>query len=225
MNILRLKQEQIRLAQKVMIFDQFDEINLVGGCDQAYTDDNKVISYIVVLDKNLRIVDSAHAITECGMPYLPGYLFYREAHAIIEAFGKLRQKPDMLMVDGNGILHPRRIGLASHLGIILDIPTIGVAKTLVMGRSFDGRIEIDKEIIAVEVKTREHAKPLYVSPGHRISLNTAVEMTKKFIVQPHKLPEPIHIAHRYADKKKESLMNAKKSQSSEKSAEIQGAVA
>lgn len=100
--------------------------------------------------------------------------------------------------------------MASQLGMVLDVPTIGVAKTLMMGRSEDGRIEVDKEIRAMEVRTREFAKPLYVSPGHRISLKTAVEMVQKMIVQPHKLPEPLHLAHRFADRKRENLANATK---------------
>jgi len=210
MNRMHLKLEQVKLAGKVITTDSFEEISLIGGCDQAYTNDGKIVSTIVVLDKNLKVVDSANAVAECRMPYIPGYLFYREAHVIIEAFNKLKQRPEILVVDGNGILHPRRIGMASQLGIVLDIPTIGVAKTLMMGQSMDGRIEVDKEIRAIEVRTREFAKPLYVSPGHRISLKTAVEMIQKMIVQPHKLPEPLHLAHRFADKKRDRLANGPK---------------
>jgi len=207
MNNQKLKLEQAKLAEKVLTNDSFDEINYIAGCDQAYTTDNKIVSVVVVLDKSMKVVDSANAVVECRMPYIPGYLFYREAPAIIEAFNKLRQKPDIMMVDGNGILHPRRIGMASQLGIVLDIPTIGIAKTVMIGRSADGRIEVDKEIRAIEVRTREHAKPLYVSPGHRISLKTAVEFVQKSIIQPHKLPEPLHLAHRFANRKKESIEN------------------
>lgn len=206
----KLKLEQIKLAEKVMINDNFEEINYIAGCDQAYTTDNKIISYVVVLDKNMKIVDSAYAITDCRMPYIPGYLFYREAPAIIEAFNKLKQKPDVIMVDGNGILHPRRIGMASQLGIVLDMPTIGVAKTLMMGKLEDGKVEVDKEIRAVEIRTREFAKPLYISPGHKISMKTAVDIVKSSIIIPHKLPEPLHLAHRYSNNKKDNIAgNAK----------------
>ncbi|MFC1734087.1 endonuclease V [candidate division KSB1 bacterium] len=205
MNKSKLKLEQIKLAEKVLTNDVFDEINYIGGCDQAFTDDNKIISSVVVLDKNMKVIDSATAVVECKMPYIPGYLFYREAPAILEAFNKLKQKPDILIVDSNGILHPRRIGMASHVGVVLDIPTIGVAKNLMMGRVSDGKIEVDKEIRAVEVRTREHAKPLFVSPGHKISLRTAVELVKKSIIHPHKLPEQLHLAHRFANKKKKNM--------------------
>jgi len=202
MNTQKLIQEQLKLSEKVMTTDMFDEINYIAGCDQSYTKDNKVFSVIVVLDaKTLEIVDKASEEVECRMPYMPGLLFYREAPAIIEAFSKLKTRPDLLIVDANGILHPRRIGMASQLGIVLDIPTIGITKNLFIGKpSSDGKIEIDKEIRGEELKTREYSNPVYLSPGHRISLRTASDLVKKMIIAPHKLPKPLHLAHRFARK-------------------------
>ncbi|MFO8016278.1 MAG: endonuclease V [Candidatus Woesearchaeota archaeon] len=206
MHKLKLKSEQQRLAENVITNDMFEDIEYIGGCDQAYTDDNRIISYVVVMDRNMKIVDSAHEVAECRMPYIPGYMFYREGPAVVEAFSKLRTRPDVLMVDANGILHPRRIGMASQLGIALDVPTIGIAKNLMMGKVMEGKVEVDKEIRAAEVKTRDYAKPLYVSPGHRISVRTAEDLVKRFIIHPHKLPEPLHLAHRYSNKRKKVLM-------------------
>ncbi|MCX8146850.1 MAG: endonuclease V [Candidatus Woesearchaeota archaeon] len=203
MNIQKLKEEQLKLAEKVIIIDSFDKIKYIGGCDQSYSG-NKIISCVVVMDEKMKIVDKAFAEKECNFPYIPGFLSYRESPAVVEAFNKLKIKPDILMVDGNGILHPRRFGMASHLGIILDIPTIGITKSLLIGKVIDGKIEVDKEIRGMEVKTREFSNPLYVSPGHRISLKTAVEIVKKSIIFPHKLPEPLHLAHRLAKKRKEN---------------------
>jgi deoxyribonuclease V len=93
--------------------------------------------------------------------------------------------------------------MASHLGLVLDVQTIGVAKSLMLGKNEDGKILVGNEIRAAEVKTKEHAKPLYVSPGHRISLETSVELVKQCIRLPHKLPEPLHLAHRLAEKLRE----------------------
>lgn len=202
MNTSKLIQEQLRLAEKVMTTDIFDEINYIAGCDQSYTKENKILSVIVVIDaKTMEIADKASAEVECSMPYMPGLLFYREAPAVIGAFAKLKTRPDLLIVDANGILHPRRIGMASQLGIVLDIPTIGITKNLFIGKpSSDGKIEIDKEIRGEALKTKEYANPVYVSPGHRISLRTAVDMVKKLIIPPHKLPKPLHLAHRFARK-------------------------
>ncbi|MBU0536148.1 MAG: endonuclease V [Nanoarchaeota archaeon] len=201
MNTSKLRQEQLKLAEKIMTTDMFENARYIAGCDQAYKDNNKIISVVVVMDiKTMQIVEKAESEQYCKMPYISSYLFYREAPAIIDAFSKLNTKPDILMVDANGILHPRRIGMASQLGLALDVPTIGVAKNLAFGRSFQNKIEANKEIVAEEVATREFARPLYVSPGHRISLRTSVEIVKKMIVEPHKLPEPLHLAHRLSKK-------------------------
>ncbi len=206
MKIRDLEKEQLRLAKKVIVKDDFDELKLIGGCDQAFTD-NKVISAVVVLDyATLKVVEKKYAVVEAPIQYIPGFLSYRESPAVIEAVSKLNQKPDLLMVDANGILHPRKIGMASHLGILLDMPTIGVAKKLLMGEEKDGKILVDGEPRALAIKTKEHAKPIYVSPGHRVSMRTAAEVVKKCMVEKHKLPEPLHEAHKYSNKVREMLL-------------------
>lgn len=200
MNIKDLKKEQLRLAKKVIVKDDFDEIKYVGGCDQAYAD-NKVISAVVVMDaQSLEIVEKKYAVAEAPMQYIPGFLSYRESPAVMEAMAKLEKKPDLLFVDGNGILHPRKIGMASHLGILLDMPTIGVAKKLMLGEAADGKITFEGEVLARELRTKEHAKPIYVSPGHRVSMKTAYEWAHKCVLEKHKMPEPLHEAHKYSNK-------------------------
>lgn len=210
MDLQKLKQEQEMLASKVLITDQFDEIKTIGACDQAYVGD-KILSVAVVLDaKTLEVIEKKYAILDCKFPYIVGYLSYREAPVLIEAVNKLSTKPDVLLIDGNGILHPRRIGLASHAGIALDIPTIGVAKSLLLGENSDGNIIVDKEIRAVEFISREHARPLYVSPGHKVCMKSSLEFVKNSMKYPHKLPEPLHVAHRLATKlrqKEEAKLN------------------
>jgi len=205
MNVRDLKKEQLRLAKKVLVKDDFDQLEYIGGCDQTFVG-NKVISAVVVLDySTLKVVERKYALAEAPIQYIPGFLSYRESPAVVEAVSKLNQKPDVLLVDGNGILHQRKIGMASHLGILLDMPTVGVAKKLLLGEEKDGRVFVEDEKRAAVLKTKEHAKPIYISPGHRVSLRTAETIVKKCMVEKHKLPEPLHEAHKYANKVKKRL--------------------
>lgn len=206
MNVRDLKKEQLRLAKKVIVKDDFDQIEYLGGCDQAFIG-NKVISAVVVLKKDtLEMVEKKYAVAEAPIQYIPGFLSYRESPAVVEAVAKLQQKPDVLFVDGNGILHPRRIGIASHIGILLDMPTVGIAKKLLLGEEKDGKVVFEDEKRAAVLKTKEHAKPIYVSPGHRVSLRTALELVKNCMVEKHKMPEPLHEAHKYSNKVKKRMM-------------------
>lgn len=194
-----LKQEQLRLSQKIILKDNFKKIQTYGGIDQVYQD-HEVISCIVVCDKNMKIIEKQTAKARAPIPYIPGLLAYREMPAAIEAYNKLENKPDVLIVDGHGIDHPRRLGLASHLGLTLNQPTVGITKSLVKGRVENGKIFIGKEMVGFEFISKEHAKPLYVSPGHLVSLGTALKVITETIKPPHKLPEPLHLAHKFAKK-------------------------
>ena len=200
MDIEKLKKEQSKLAKKVVLKDEFSELKLIGGCDQTFIG-NKVISCVVVLDYDtLEVVESAHAVVKAVMPYVAGFLGYREGPAIVEAFNKLKKKPDVLLCDFNGILHPRLFGAASHVGLMLNVPTVGVAKSLSFGSIMGEKIVVGTKQVGTKVVTREYSRPIYVSPGHKISLKSAVEIVKKCLNYPHKLPEPIHYAHKYAKK-------------------------
>lgn len=207
-DIKKMAEEQSSLARKVIKKDDFEKLELVAGVDQAFIK-NTVISGIVVCDyKTMKVVEEKHAIVKAAVPYIPGYLSYRESPAAVEAFNKLEKKPDILIVDAHGIAHPRNLGMASHLGLLLDVPTIGVAKALIIGKTQEGgKVISENKIIAQEIVTKEHSKPLYVSIGHRVSLKTAVEVVKRLIIPPHKLPEPLHLAHRYADEIREKELS------------------
>ena len=210
MNIEKLKEEQLATAHKVITTDELGEVKTIGGCDCAYVN-NTVIAAVVVCDENLKIIEKQVAAVENDFPYMPGLLYYREGKAIKEAFAKLKNRPDVLLVDGNGVLHPLRCGLASHLGVELDQPTIGVAKTRLLGEEDEaGNIRVGKAIIGAEFKAKEHAKPIYVSVGHKVSLETAVSIVQKTTKPPHKLPEPLHLAHRIADKARIALTKESK---------------
>ena len=201
-----LKKEQLKLAEKVITSDSIKNIKTIAGADQAYIG-NKVISAIAVCDyKSLKLIEEKHAVVDAKIPYKSGFLFYRDGPAVMEAFNKLENKPDVLIVKANGILHPRRIGMASHLGILLDIATIGAANNLMLGAVRDKTIYVDKEARGYELITREHARPIYISPGNKLSLKTSLEIVKNSLRQPHKLPEPLHLAHKHGNKVRKELL-------------------
>lgn len=205
LDIEKLKQEQRKLAQKVILKDEIPALTTLGGTDQTVTG-NTIISEVIVLEyKTGNIIEKKYTTQKVTMPYTPGLRAYRELPAIIETYNKLEHKPDVLLVDGNGILHPRKCGLASHLGIVLDIPTIGIATSLLCGNVIGDTVYIDKEAVGKVLVTKEKAKPIYVSPGHHVSLMRTLEIVKSCLKE-HKLPEPLHIAHKLANKIKHKIL-------------------
>ncbi len=196
---------QKELQKKVVQTDIFDSIETVAGVDVGFDKaSNTGRAAIVVLKlNNLEVVDSAVAQLPLQFPYIPGLLSFREVPAILEAFSKLSINPDLLLCDGQGIAHPRRLGIACHLGLLTDIPAVGVAKTRLIGthstippKKGEWTELMDKEeVIGAVLRTRENVKPIYVSPGHKISLETAVDYVMKTITR-YKLPETTRAAHR-----------------------------
>ena len=201
MDIYELKREQSRFAQRVELQDRFARIKTIGGVDCAQINNKLVASVVVCEYPSMNLIEKKSFVLSDPLPYVTGFLAYREMPAIIEAFNKLENEPDLVLVDGTGILHPRKLGLASHLGLSLNIPTIGVIKKPFCGQIENSKVYLGKELVGFEIKTREHASPLYVSPGHLVSLGSCLKIIKDSIKPPHKLPEPIHIAHRVAKKK------------------------
>jgi len=201
----KLKEEQLKLAKKVISSDSFEKLEIIAGVDCTYNQDD-VIAAIVVCDyKTMDIKEKTFAVVKAKVPYLKGFFAYREGPAISEAYTKLENKPDVMIFDGHGILHPRRIGLASHLGVLLNQASIGVARQLLVGETKGNIVYVDKEARAELIVTREHSKPIYISPGHKISLKTSVEIVKHCIKFPHKLPEPLHLAHRFANETRDKI--------------------
>lgn len=200
----KLKEEQAKLARKVSVKDGFSEIKLIAGTDQAYYAD-KIISAIAVLNyEDMKLVELKYTVQLVSFPYIPTFLSYRESPAVVETYNKLDNKPDIILVDGNGILHPRKFGVASHLGLLLDKPTIGIAKSLLLGDEKDNKIFVNDEPRAFIVKTKDFAKPLYISPGHMVSMKSSLEIVTHCL-KGSKLPEPLKIAHNYANKIKKKL--------------------
>lgn len=208
----KLRGIQAAIAKQVKTEDSFDpkEIKYIAGFDLAFFDDKAVCAAVVVDAKTMTVVEKKYSLTKIAMPYVPGFLSFREGLPILQTYYDLEYDPDVLMVGGHGIAHPLKAGLATYVGVELGKPTIGVAKKLLMGEIEDGKIMIGTEVRGMQVETKKYAKPIFVSPGHMISVSTAAELVKKCIVPPHKLPEPLHLAHRYADKVMEKFKEEKK---------------
>ncbi len=209
---------QAAVASRTIIDDRLnlDAIKYIAGADQAFFED-KIISAIVVLEyPALNIVDSSHVILSVNFPYIPGLLSFREAPSVIEAFNLLDVTPDLLVVDGCGINHPRFAGLATHIGVMLDIPTIGVAKKILCGKGEVPSEVGDAEVIIFQdrevgyyFKSKRGCNPLIVAPGHMISPESALKLIKSCI-KGYKLPEPTRIAHLFANRVKRECMREAK---------------
>ncbi len=199
MDTFELKREQRKLAYKVILRDNFDRIETIGGITCVSSGKN-ILATVVVLNKQLELLEKQSYLFENSLSYKLGFEGFREVPAMIEAVNLLEKEPDVLLVSGEGVLHPR-LGVASHLGFSLNIPTIGVSEKLVTGKVENGKVFVSGEIKGFEVTTKEFARPVYISPGHLISLGSCLDLVRKTLKQPHKLPEPLHIAQRVAKKK------------------------
>ncbi|MBI2549381.1 endonuclease V [Candidatus Woesearchaeota archaeon] len=200
-NYQRLRDIQKRMAREISLKDQLraNQIHLIAGFDLSFTPGSNIICSAILLDyKTLTVLEQQFTVSEEVMPYVPTFLAFREGPPIIETYRKLGMEPDVLMIDGNGILHPYKVGIATHVGISLGKPTIGVAKQLLCGTVKQGKVFVNDELRGLEVTTKEHAKPIYVSPGHLISLTRSVEITRHCL-KGHKLPEPLQLAHKFAN--------------------------
>jgi deoxyribonuclease V len=196
---------QERLRSRVVAEDRLGAVRRVAGVDVSYDRGSPLLyAAVVVLDaRTAEPLETAGVRAEARFPYVPGYLSFRELPAAIEAFEKLRRRPDLVLCDGQGQAHPRRFGLASHLGVWLDVPSIGCAKSVLVGtyrepgarRGCHTRLRADGETIGEAVRTRAGVKPVFVSVGHRVSLETARRWVLR-LARGARLPETTRAAHR-----------------------------
>lgn len=181
---------------------------LIGGCDVSMSRfATEGFAGFVVLNKELEVIDHAVVKDAIPLPYIPGLLSFREIPMLARAWEKLATKPDVLVADGVGIAHPRRMGIATHLGLVLGIPTIGCAKSVLTGIYKEpgeepGSISYmrDKagEVIGAAVRTKRRVKPVFVSPGHLITLEESIALVQACVAK-HRLPEPTRQAHLYVN--------------------------
>ena len=196
------------LRRQVVRTDRFGRINTVAGVDIGLKKDIARASVVVLSFPELQVVDSVVTESPVRFPYIPGLLSFREIPPLLTAFTQLQTEPDLVIVDGQGIAHPRRFGLASHLGLILDKPTIGCAKSRLCGQYEEPESEqgsytylMDKgEVIGVVVRTRKNVQVVYISIGHRISLDSARTLTLA-CCRGYRLPETTRYAHNAASSK------------------------
>lgn len=178
--------------------DDFNEVRRVAGTDCAYKDGGKIVRAVVAVLSfpDLTLLEHTAGEAPANFPYIPGFLSFREVPALLAAYGKLKTRPDLLLCDGQGYAHPRRFGIACHLGVTLDLPSIGVAKSRLIGKHREpnsasgSRVPLtDKgETIGAVLRTKDKVSPLYISIGHRISLDTAVDYVLR-CCRGYRLPE------------------------------------
>ena len=199
---------QKRLATAVVAEDRLGDVSYVAGVDVGFERNNTVTRAAVVILQfpSLARHEQAVARRPTSFPYIPGLLSFREGPALLDALAALETEPDLLLFDGQGVAHPRRLGIASHIGVLVDIPAIGVAKSRLTGHPREAlpgekgawvRLWDGDEVVGALVRTRTNVNPVYVSSGHRISLETAVAYTLACTTR-YKLPETTRQAHRLA---------------------------
>jgi deoxyribonuclease V len=195
---------QRELATQIDITSRLESFQTIAGADISYQRYSPIFYACVVVLKlpELTVVEERTAVLRTIFPYVPGLLSFREGPALLKAFGKLRRRPDLVMIDGHGFAHPRRIGIASHIGLWLGLPTVGCAKTRLIGshteppREAGGQTPlIDRgETIGAVLRNKKNVMPLYVSSGHLIDLKSAVAAVR-VTTRCHRLPEPTRLAH------------------------------
>ena len=194
---------QSRLAGHVAIRGGPRRARLVAGADVAFAGDVLAAAVVVLRYPDLEVVETSAVCRPVTFPYVPGLLSFREAPAILAAWRRLRQRPDLLLCDGQGIAHPRGLGLASHLGLVLGVPAIGCAKSRLCGthgepgprRGDRAALVLDGRVVGAVVRTRDGVRPLYVSPGHRVGVAAAVRWVLA-CGGGYRLPEPTRQADR-----------------------------
>ena len=210
--IEKLKREQIELAKKLNLNDKkrLNEYRYIAGIDTTFTDiwsnPTTAISCIVVLDikDNFKIIEKVFAEKKIDFPYIPTFLAYRELPVILEAYKKLSSKPDAFIVDGMGILHPRKMGIASHFGVITDTISIGCGKSKLIGKYKEppnkrfayNPVYVDDELRGYIVRTRKNSNPIFVSSGNNISINNSLQLVL-LSIDKYRLPEPTRLAHNF----------------------------
>jgi deoxyribonuclease V len=199
---------QEKLQSEVITSDKLQEpIQYVAGVDMGFEEDGTIsrAAVAVLSFPDLQVVETSLAYRPTTFPYIPGFLSFREIPAVLDALEKVKITPDIILCDGQGIAHPRRFGIACHLGVLVDLPTIGVAKSLLVGKheelsetrgSWQPLIH-KKETIGVVLRTRTGVKPVYVSSGHRVSLPTAIDYVMRCTPK-YRLPETTRVADKLA---------------------------
>ncbi len=196
------------LKDKIKLIPLSKKIKFIGGADVSMSlfATNGFAGFVTLSFDKLHEVDHAVVKDKINFPYIPGLLSFREIPMLLKAWKKLKKKPDLIIVDGVGIAHPRRLGIASHLGLVLGVPTIGCAKSVLTGVYKEPKNKVGaisylydkydkKEILGAAIRTKVGVKPVFISPGHMITTEEAIAIVKNCVLK-HRLPEPTRLAHK-----------------------------
>lgn len=200
---------QERLRKSIILKVPAENCELIAGADVSYTKKSEMFYARVVVFK-LQTMEKVEEVTASGkvnFPYIPGLLSFRESPILLKAFAKIKSEPDVIILDAQGIAHPRGIGLASHIGLLLDKSSIGCAKTRLIGEYNEvggeagshSQLTVKDKIVGAVLRTRKNVKPVFVSPGHKIDLKTSIAIILKSC-RGYRLPEPIRQAHNLVKK-------------------------
>lgn len=195
-----LREEQARIAAKVSRRNGFREVRTVGGVDVSYDGGRGFASLVILGARDLAVLEEVLVSRDVPFPYIPTYLAYREWPLVAAAVERLGERPDVLLVDGHGQLHPARCGIACHVGVRLGLPTIGVAKNPLVGtvryrpkRGKDAPVDVEGRVMGYALRTGASVRPIYVSTGHLVNPRTAVRVVRELCTMRH--PEPLRLAH------------------------------
>ncbi|RKX40282.1 MAG: endonuclease V [Thermotogae bacterium] len=204
-----------RILKKKLKFVPITCARFVSGVDLSFPKKHIGIAVIVTLDiTKFEVVETAVEVTEIRFPYIPGFLTFREGPAFLKAWEKVSLKPDVVMFDGHGTAHPRGLGIACHLGLFIDLPTVGVAKSHLYGKyekpslkkgNFSYVTDSRGNILGAAVVTRDDVSPVFVSPGHLSDLDSSLDLTFRCTTK-YKIPEPLRIAHNLTQKHKREMI-------------------
>jgi len=205
---------QKRLLKRLSLTPSFQikDIKTIAGIDVHFLEDNSLAAIVVMSFPQLEVLEQEIAVVKTNFPYIPGLLAFREAPPIIECAKKLRTEPDVLLLDGQGIAHPRRFGIACHIGLLYDRPSIGVAKSWLLGerqgypplpsipnqKGAIAYLSDGKDTVAIALRSAEGKPPIFISPGHKIDLETSLKIAKSTIKEGQRLPAPLLLAHNLA---------------------------
>ena len=206
---------QKELSSKVIAQNGFSDINTVAGADLAILKDQKklVCGIMVFSYPELREIERAYEVVDEEFPYIPGLLAFREGPAIIKTYNKLINKPNILILDGQGLAHPRAFGIACYVGVLLGIPAMGIGKKKLYGDykepedtpgSYESLLSKEGKQIGVALKTKQRTKPVFVSVGHKIDLSTSVKVALN-CTRGYRVPEPTRLADKYVAELKRGL--------------------
>ena len=209
---------QKRLEKSIILTCAAKNFTFIAGADVSYLASRRSSAgtkksemfYASIVVFELKTMKMVEAVTACGkvdFPYIPGLLSFRESPILLKAFAKIKSNPDVIILDAQGIAHPRGIGLASHIGLLLDKPSIGCAKTRLIGDYHEmggevgcySHLTVQDKVVGAVLRTRKNVKPVFVSPGHKIDLNTSIDLVLKSCCG-YRLPEPVRQAHKLVKK-------------------------